>query len=92
MGKLNYNPSKTGKHITYVMSDLQKLAQKENFALFTLVGMCSNLYHLQSVCNKEEVNKLRALVSKLESDIRTAQSIRKSERSGKFPKKASKSK
>lgn len=92
MSKLTRNPNKTGKHITYQMSDLQKLAQKENFALFTLVGMRSNMYHLQSVCNKEEVNKLRALIIKLELDIRTVQSIRKSERAGKFPKKVSKAK
>lgn len=49
MGNLDYKTSKTGKHINYEMSDLQKLAQKENFALFTLMSMKANLMHVKKL-------------------------------------------
>ena len=77
MGILNYKTSKTGKRINYEMSDLQKLAQKENFALFTLVGMRSNLIHLQDVCPAVDISVLKLAIQDCESEIRTTQLLRK---------------
>ena len=88
MGTLVYKTSKTGKHLNYEMSDLQKLAQKENFALFTLVGMRSQLYHLKEVCSREELNALHGTLSKLELGIRHTQIQRKQLRNSKKASKA----
>lgn len=83
MGTLDYKTSKTGKHINYEQTDLQKLAQKENFALFTLVGMRSQLYHLQGVCDIHDINVLKLAIHDCESDIREAQQKRKQLRNSK---------
>lgn len=69
--------AKAGKHITYVMNAAQKLAQKENFALFVLASMRSNLCHVREVCSRTEVATLYNHISSLELAIKNEQLQRK---------------
>lgn len=60
----------------------QKLAQKENYALFQLQGMTGNLYHLrqcQSVSH-QDIRDLDDIIEAMKNKIKLKQAIRKQAR------------
>jgi hypothetical protein len=60
---------------------LQKLAQKENFALFQLSAMRTNCHHLKDVLIEEATyTNLLVAINRAEHQIRSAQTYRKRER------------
>jgi hypothetical protein len=62
-------------------TELQTLAQKENFALFTLTGMLGNLVHLRKV-NSEDANRLEFYVKQSIARIKSRQNSRKVKSNG----------
>lgn len=61
------------------MTELQRLAQKENFALFILKGIQGNLVHLMDVPGVGTINieKIRMYAAQAEKNIKLRQTYRK---------------
>ncbi len=66
-------------------SELQKLAQKENYALFVLTGMKGQLVHLMNVpgIGTSNVEKIRLYCNAMESNIKRQQQLRKNRKAQK---------
>lgn len=66
-------------------TDLQKLAQKENFAIFTLRGMQGQLIALRNceTIPKDNINYLRGYLEGLEIIIKDTQKLRKEKKKAK---------
>lgn len=79
--RLEYDIKCAGKPPT---TELQKLAQKENFALFQLAAMKSNLIHLQN-CGIWPLNigAVRKNLVACERQIKANQELRKNQRESK---------
>jgi hypothetical protein len=60
-------------------SDLQKLAQKENYAIFQLKGMLGNLVHVRKVPNTS-ADLLQEMIRAEIKRIKNAQAIRELKR------------
>ncbi len=59
-------------------TELQKLAQKENFALFQLASMKSNCYHLKAVLKQGTTHTdLLVAIRRAERQIKDTQKLRK---------------
>lgn len=64
------------------ITELQKLAQKENYALFQLAAMKSNLNHLRQCPSilPVAINTLQANIETIINEIKCMQRIRKNNR------------
>ncbi len=70
------------------LNDLQRLASTENYALFQLASMKSNLIHLKRCdsIHRNAIYSLEHLIDLTVHDIKTAQRIRKEARERKEKK------
>lgn len=77
------NKKKTDKVQNYPTTELQKLAQKENFALFILASMKGQLIHLYQCksLDREQTKYLQSRLVYMTNEIKTEQRNRKAERS-----------
>lgn len=66
--------------LDYKTTDLQKLAQKENFALFILTGMQSSLNHLRNVVPTSYISILIQSIEHTRAHIKSVQATRRTQR------------
>lgn len=76
------NKNKTGTHRSYILSDAQKLAQRENFALFQIKSMYGRLQALNvsghpPVVPKSIIRTVEIALAQAEYHIKSEQYYRK---------------